>query len=121
MAESAAGRRRGERHSIRRKTPSHNKVYPPKPDDTQTRTYRTSVPVAAANVAQAGGLLADQGRALGGARGARGDAMGGAAMGALRGLRGLGASNLPKKTEKTVAAARELTGFLQGFVEQVRD
>lgn len=45
--------------------------------------------------------------------------MGGAAMGALRGLRGMGASNLPKKTEKTVAAAKELNGFLQGFVEQV--
>lgn len=47
--------------------------------------------------------------------------MGGAALGALRGLRGLGASNLPKKTEKTVAAAKELNGFLQGFVEQVHD
>lgn len=45
--------------------------------------------------------------------------MGGAALGALRGLRGLGVSNLPKKTEKTVAAAKELNGFLQGFVEQV--
>lgn len=40
-------------------------------------------------------------------------------MGALRGLRGMGVSNLPKKNEKTVAAAKELTGFLQGFVEQV--
>lgn len=67
---------------------------------------------------QAGGLLGDQGRALGG-RGARGDDMGRAALGALRGLRGMGASNLPKKTEKTVAAAKELNGFLQGFVEQV--
>lgn len=45
--------------------------------------------------------------------------MGRAALGALRGLRGMGASNLPKKTEKTVAAAKELNGFLQGFVEQV--
>lgn len=45
--------------------------------------------------------------------------MGRAAMGALRGLRGMGSSNLPKKTEKTVAAAKELNGFLQGFVEQV--
>lgn len=45
--------------------------------------------------------------------------MGGAALGAFRGLRGLGISNLPKKTEKTVAAAKELNGFLQGFVEQV--
>ncbi|CAM9186276.1 unnamed protein product, partial [Scytosiphon promiscuus] len=26
--------------------------------------------------------------------------------------------HLPKKTEKTVAAAKELNGFLQGFVEQ---
>lgn len=71
------------------------------------------------NTTQAGGLLGDQARALGGQRGGRGDAMGGAALGALRGLRGLGASNLPKKTEKTVAAAKELNGFLQGFVEQV--
>lgn len=68
---------------------------------------------------QAGGLLGDQGRALGGPRGARGDASGAAALGALRGLRGLGATHLPKKTEKTVAAAKELNGFLQGFVEQV--
>ena len=45
--------------------------------------------------------------------------MGRAAMGALRGLRGMRSSNLPKKTEKTVAAAKELNGFLQGFVEQV--
>lgn len=67
---------------------------------------------------QAGGLLGDQGRALG-PRG-RGGAMGASAMGALRGLRGLGSSNLLKKTEKTVAASKELNGFLQGFVEQVR-
>lgn len=67
---------------------------------------------------QAAGLLGDQGRGLG-PRG-RGDAMGGAAMGALRGLRGLGTtSSLAKKNEKTVAAAKELNGFLQGFVEQV--
>ncbi len=63
--------------------------------------------------------MGDQGRALGGPRTTRGDAIGGAAMGALRGLRGMGVSNLPKKNEKTVAAAKELTGFLQGFVEQV--
>lgn len=64
--------------------------------------------------------MGDQGRGLGGPRGARGDDIGRAALGALRGLRGMGASNLPKKTEKTVAAAKELNGFLQGFVEQVR-
>lgn len=41
-------------------------------------------------------------------------------MGALRGLRGLGTTfSLAKKNEKTVAAAKELNGFLQGFVEQV--
>ena len=45
--------------------------------------------------------------------------MGGAALGALQGLRALGKGSLPKKTEKTVAAARELNGFLKGFVEQV--
>lgn len=64
------------------------------------------------------GLLGDQSRALGSH--ARGDAFGGAAMGALRGLRGIPGSSLPKKTEKTVAAARELNGFLQGFIEQVK-
>ncbi|CBN79640.1 conserved unknown protein [Ectocarpus siliculosus] len=95
----------------------YDKVYrsllPPSGFDVQAR-----ITAASHGNPQAGGLLADQGRALGGARGGRGDAMGGAAMGALRGLRGLGASNLPKKTEKTVVAARELTGFLQGFIEQ---
>lgn len=65
------------------------------------------------------GLLGDRARALG-SRGARGGAMGGAAMGALRGLKGLSsATSLPKNTEKTVAAAKELNAFLQGFVEQV--
>lgn len=64
-------------------------------------------------------MLGDQGRALGPRRG--GEAVGGMAMGALRGLRGLGTSRLPKKTEKTVAAAKELNGFLQGFVEQVKN
>lgn len=65
------------------------------------------------------GLLGDQARALG-VRGARGRAMGGAAMGALRGLKDLSSANpFPKNTEKTVAAAKELNAFLQGFVEQV--
>lgn len=40
-------------------------------------------------------------------------------MGALQGLRGMGTVRLPKRTEKTVAAARELNAFLQGFIEQV--
>eukprot|EP00752_Nemacystus_decipiens_P003551 g3276.t1 len=93
----------------------YDKVYrsllPPSGFDVQARM------AASHGNPQAGGLLGDQARALGG-RGARGDDMGRAAMGALRGLRGMAASNLPKKTEKTVAAARELNGFLQGFVEQ---
>lgn len=93
-------------------TSHHLNIVQSKPTTVDVAVWRT-------NTTQAGGLLGDQGRALGGQRGPRGDAMGGAALGALRGLRGLGASNLPKKTEKTVAAAKELNGFLQGFVEQV--
>lgn len=70
--------------------------------------YRTKQPVS---------LTGDHSRALGG-RGRR-DTFGGAAMGALQGLRSLGTVRLPKRTEKTVAAARELNAFLQGFIEQV--
>ncbi|CAM9517700.1 unnamed protein product, partial [Laminaria digitata] len=89
----------------------YRSLLPPSGFDVQAR-------ITAANSAnpQAAGLLGDQGRASGPRRG--GEAVGGMAMGALRGLRGLGASKLPKKTEKTVAAAKELNGFLQGFVEQ---
>lgn len=66
---------------------------------------------------QAASLTGDHSRALGG-RGRR-DSLGETAMGALRGLRGLSTARLPKRTEKTVAAARELNAFLQGFIEQV--
>lgn len=52
----------------------------------------------------------------------RGHTIGGTAMGTLRGLRGAGAaSSFHRKTEKMVAAAKELNTFLQGFVEQVRE
>ncbi|CAM9514327.1 unnamed protein product [Ascophyllum nodosum] len=88
----------------------YRSLLPPSGFDVQAR-----LAAASRNSAQAS-FFVDQNRALGSR--SRGGAMGGAALGALQGLRALGKGSLPKKTEKTVAAARELNGFLKGFVEQ---
>ncbi|CAM9720056.1 unnamed protein product, partial [Choristocarpus tenellus] len=68
----------------------------------------------AANYPQAAGLLGNPSRALGHSSRQRG---GRAALGALRGLRSVGGPQ-SRNSDAVISAAKELTSFLQGFVEQ---
>ncbi|CAM9501613.1 unnamed protein product, partial [Discosporangium mesarthrocarpum] len=84
----------------------YRSILPPSGFDIQARM--------AAKNQQAEGLLGGPNRTQGPNVGERGRS---AAVGALRGLRSLGGPQ-PRTSEIVISAARELTSFLQGFVEQ---